>query len=98
MIAVLVGGALVGVARVVLDAIKALARYLIRRWHVHDEIALFIGTAIVAALIITVGQRRAGPRLRRRRQPRVPAAECQHPAGHQPADPARKVRQPRLFR
>lgn len=54
LIAVLVGGALVGVARVVLDAIKALARYLIRRWHVNDEIALFIGTAIVAVLIITL--------------------------------------------
>ena len=54
LIAVLVGGALVGVARVVLDAIRALARYLIRRWHVNDEIALFIGTAIVAALVITL--------------------------------------------
>ena len=54
LIAVLVGGALVGVARVVLDAIRALARYLIRRWHVNDEIALFIGTAIVAVLIITL--------------------------------------------
>ena len=54
LIAVLVGGALVGVARVVLDAIKALARYLIKRWHVNDEIALFIGTAIVAVLIITL--------------------------------------------
>lgn len=54
LIAVLVGAALVGVARVVLDAIKALARYLIRRWHVNDEVALFIGTAIVAALIITL--------------------------------------------
>ena len=28
--------------------------YLIRRWHVHDEIALFIGTAIVVALLITL--------------------------------------------
>src|SRR6202140_3300069 len=54
LIAVLVGGALVGVARVVLDAIRALTRYLIRRWHVNDEIALFIGTAIVAVLIITL--------------------------------------------
>jgi uncharacterized membrane protein len=54
LIAILVGGALVGVARVVLDAIRALAWYLIRRWHVNDEVALFIGTAIVAALIITL--------------------------------------------
>jgi len=54
LIAVAVAGTLVGVARVVLDAIKALARYLIRRWHVNDEVALFIGTAIVAVLIITL--------------------------------------------
>ncbi|MBV9514545.1 MAG: hypothetical protein JO280_10970, partial [Mycobacteriaceae bacterium] len=54
LVAVLVGGALVGVARVLLDAIKALARYLIRRWHVNDEVALFIGTAIVAVLVITL--------------------------------------------
>jgi uncharacterized membrane protein len=54
LIAVVIGGVLVGVARVVLDAIRALARYLIRRWHVNDEVALFIGTAIVAALIITL--------------------------------------------
>src|SRR6185312_11234899 len=47
-------GPLVGVARVVLDAIKTLARFLIRRWHVHTEVALFIGTAIVAALIVTL--------------------------------------------
>src|SRR6202011_5001009 len=56
LIAVLVGGALVGVARVVLDAIRALARYLIRRWHVNDEIALFIGTALVAALADLTGR------------------------------------------
>jgi uncharacterized membrane protein len=54
LIAVVVGGVLVGVARVILDAIRALARYLIRRWHVNDEVALFIGTAIVATLIITL--------------------------------------------
>ncbi|HUL98616.1 MAG TPA: alpha/beta-hydrolase family protein, partial [Mycobacterium sp.] len=43
---------LVGVSRVLLDAIKALARYLIKRWGVNDEVALFIGTAIVVVLII----------------------------------------------
>ena len=52
LIAVVVGGALVGVSRVLLDAIKALARYLIKRWGVNDEVALFIGTAIVVVLII----------------------------------------------
>ncbi|MCV7230595.1 alpha/beta hydrolase [Mycolicibacterium komossense] len=54
IVALLAGGASVGVARVVLDAIKLLARVLIRRWHVNDEVALFIGTAVVAVLIITL--------------------------------------------
>lgn len=54
IIAVLAGGASVGVARVVKDAIKLLARVLIRRWHVNDEVALFIGTAVVAVLVITL--------------------------------------------
>jgi uncharacterized membrane protein len=45
---------LVSVFRVVIDAIKLLARMLIRRWHIHDEVALFIGTTIVVALLITL--------------------------------------------
>jgi uncharacterized membrane protein len=52
LVALLVGGLIVGVARVILDAIKTIARYCIRRWHVHDEVALFIGSAIVVALIV----------------------------------------------
>jgi uncharacterized membrane protein len=54
IIAVLVGGVCVGVSRVLLDLIKTMARYLIRRWHLHDEMALFIGTAIVVVLLITL--------------------------------------------
>ena len=54
IIAVLVGGVCVGVARVLLDAIRTLARWLIRRWHLHDEVALFIGTAIIVVLVITL--------------------------------------------
>lgn len=54
IIAVLVGGALVGASRVLLDAIKTLARALIRRWHLQQEVALFIGTAIVVVLVITL--------------------------------------------
>jgi uncharacterized membrane protein len=45
---------LVSTFRVLLDAIKLLARMLIRRWHIHSEVALFIGTAIVVALLITL--------------------------------------------
>jgi uncharacterized membrane protein len=51
---VLVGGVCVGVARVLLDLIKTMARFFIRRWHLHDEMALFIGTAIVVVLAITL--------------------------------------------
>jgi uncharacterized membrane protein len=54
IIAVLVGGVCVGAARVLLDIIKTMARYFIRRWHLHDEMALFIGTAIVVVLAITL--------------------------------------------
>ena len=54
IIAVLVGGVCVGVARVLLDVIKTMARFFIRRWHLHDETALFIGTAIVVVLAITL--------------------------------------------
>jgi uncharacterized membrane protein len=54
IIAVLVGGVCVGAARVLLDVIKTMARFFIRRWHLHDEMALFIGTAIVVVLAITL--------------------------------------------
>ncbi|MCH9642072.1 MAG: alpha/beta-hydrolase family protein [Actinomycetia bacterium] len=53
-IAVLVGGACVAVARVLLEVIKTMARFLIRRWHLSDELALFVGTAIVVVLVITL--------------------------------------------
>jgi uncharacterized membrane protein len=54
LIAVVVSGLLVAASRVIIDAIRLLARILIRRWHVHDEVALFIGTAIVVALLVTL--------------------------------------------
>ncbi|MGH3675933.1 MAG: alpha/beta hydrolase [Mycobacterium sp.] len=54
VIAVLVGGVCVAASRVLLDAIKTLARWLIRRWRLHDEVALFIGTAIVVVLLVTL--------------------------------------------
>jgi uncharacterized membrane protein len=52
IIAVAVGALLVSTFRVLIDAVKLLARMLIRRWHLHDEVALFIGTSIVVALLI----------------------------------------------
>jgi uncharacterized membrane protein len=54
IIASLVGAVCVGAARVLLDIIKTMARYFIRRWHLHDEMALFIGTAIVVVVAITL--------------------------------------------
>ena len=53
-IAVLTGAALIGVARLVKDLIKTVARLMIRRWNINDEVALFIGTAIVVIVTITV--------------------------------------------
>jgi uncharacterized membrane protein len=54
IIALLAGGLCVGAARVILEVIKTMARFFIRRWHLHDETALFIGTAIVVVLAITL--------------------------------------------
>ena len=54
IIAGAVGGALVGVSRILIDAVGVFARYFIRRWQVNDEVAQFIGTAIVVVLVITV--------------------------------------------
>jgi uncharacterized membrane protein len=52
IIAVAVGGACVGLSRVVLDAIKVLARVIIRRWHLDREVALAIGTTIVVIVLV----------------------------------------------
>jgi uncharacterized membrane protein len=52
IVAVAVGALLVSTFRVLIDAVKQVARMLIRRWHLHDEVALFIGTSIVVALLI----------------------------------------------
>lgn len=49
-----VSGLLVATFRVLIDAIRLLARVLIRRWHLHSEVALFIGTAIVVALLVAM--------------------------------------------
>jgi uncharacterized membrane protein len=54
LVAVGVGAILVSTFRVLIDAVRYLARMLIRRWHLHDEVALFIGTAIVVAVLITL--------------------------------------------
>ncbi|MGV0641936.1 alpha/beta hydrolase [Mycolicibacterium sp. XJ2546] len=51
-IAILVAAVCVAVSRLLLDVIKTMARFFIRRWRLNDEVALFIGTAIVVVLVI----------------------------------------------
>ena len=54
VVAVVVCSGCIAVARVLLDAVKLLARTLIRRRHVHHEVAFFIGAAIVSVVVITL--------------------------------------------
>jgi hypothetical protein len=51
IVALAVGGVLIAAARLVKDIIRALARVMIRRWNINDEVAMFIGTAIVVAAL-----------------------------------------------
>lgn len=53
-VALLIGLAIVAAARVVIGATRALARLMIRRWKLDDEVAMFIGTAIVVVVIVTL--------------------------------------------
>lgn len=54
LVALLTGGAMVAAARLLIGAVRALARLMIRRWQVDDEVAMFIGTAIVVVVVITL--------------------------------------------
>ncbi|OKH72707.1 membrane protein [Mycobacterium sp. SWH-M1] len=54
VLAAIIGGVCVAVTRALIDLIRTLARYLIRRWRISDELALFIGTAIVVVLVLTL--------------------------------------------
>lgn len=54
LVAIAVGAVCVSVTRVLLDVIKTLARLLIRRWRLSDEMALLIGTAVIVVLVITL--------------------------------------------
>jgi uncharacterized membrane protein len=53
-VAAVVGALLVSALRIIIDSVKLLARILIRRWHLHSEVALFIGSALVVALLVTL--------------------------------------------
>ncbi|MGV0992372.1 MAG: alpha/beta hydrolase [Mycobacterium sp.] len=51
-IAMATGGLLIAASRIIKDAIRFLAHFMIRRWRIDNEVAMFIGTAIV--VIVTV--------------------------------------------
>ncbi len=53
-VAIGVAAALVATVRALIDTSRLLARALIRRWHLHSEVALFIGTAIVVVVLVTL--------------------------------------------
>lgn len=54
VVAVGVAAGLIAAARVVKDIIGAVSRLMIRRWHIDDEVAMFVGTAIVVVIIVTL--------------------------------------------
>jgi uncharacterized membrane protein len=54
VVALGVGALLVAVARLIRDAIMWLARLMIRRWRINDEVAMFIGTAVVVIVVATL--------------------------------------------
>jgi uncharacterized membrane protein len=54
VVAVVLGAVLIAAARLIRDVITALARLMIRRWHLDNEVAMFIGTAIVVVLAVTL--------------------------------------------
>ncbi len=54
LIAAAVSALVIGAARILRDAIRLLARVLIRRWRINDEVALFVGTIIVVVLLVTL--------------------------------------------
>lgn len=53
-VALAVAAALIAAARAVKDIIGAVSRLMIRRWRVDDEVAMFVGTAIVVVVIVTL--------------------------------------------
>lgn len=54
IIAVAVAAGLIATARMLRDFVRLLAKVFIRRWHLHREVAQFIGTAIVVVLVVTL--------------------------------------------
>jgi len=54
LVAAAVAALCIATSRLLLDVIKTVARLLIRRWRLSDEMALFFGTAVVVILVITL--------------------------------------------
>lgn len=53
-VAILTAAILIAGSRIIKDAIKFLVRFMIRRWHIDDEVAMFIGTATVVMVAVLV--------------------------------------------
>lgn len=54
VVALIVGGVLVTMFRALGHLIRFVAQVLIRRWHLGGEVAMFIGTALVVMLLVTL--------------------------------------------
>ncbi|MCG5431296.1 alpha/beta hydrolase [Mycobacterium sp. MYCO198283] len=52
LVSVAVGALVIGIARVLRDLSRLLTRLFKRRFHMHDEVALLFGVAIVVALVV----------------------------------------------
>lgn len=53
-VALLMGAGIIAAARLLIGTVRALARLMIRRWRIDDEVAMFIGTATVVVLVLTL--------------------------------------------
>lgn len=53
-LAAAIAAACIAGTRVIIDVIKTMARVLIRRWRLSDELALLIGTAVMVVLVISL--------------------------------------------
>ena len=92
-------GVVVAVARWCGDAIRALARVLIRRWHVNDEVARCSSAPPPWWVLPDAGQRRVVPRASWLGASRVfqPQNSTTRAGVEQPNDPG-KIGQPSIFR
>jgi len=54
LVALLIGAGIVATTRLLIAIVRGLALLMIRRWRIDDEVAMFIGTAIVVVVVVTL--------------------------------------------